>query len=77
MADATTGQGNDGKERQDTVQELLVAEYKTDSSMKFDTGENLKLWYHDQKSKGNSTSRNWNLMKRYKKHFTKFVQGDF
>ncbi len=29
------------------VQELLVAEYETDGSMKF-TGEDLELWYCDK-----------------------------
>ena len=30
------------------VQELLVAEYETDGSMKFITGEDLELWYRDK-----------------------------
>ena len=30
------------------VQELIVAEYETDGSMKFITGEDLELWYRDK-----------------------------
>ncbi len=57
------------------VQKLLVAEYETDGSMKFITGEDLELWYRD-KIKG--TVREVNLMKRYKKHLQESsLQGRF
>ncbi len=36
------------EERQDTKYKLLVAEYETDGSMKFITGEDLELWYRDK-----------------------------
>ncbi len=44
------------KTRYASTQELLVAEYETDGSMKFITGEDLELWYRD-KIKGTVRSR--------------------
>ncbi len=44
--------------------------------MKFITGEDLELWYRD-KIKG-TVRPEIGVMKRYKKHFTKFItKGDF
>ncbi len=37
-------QGNMERKTRYEVQELLVAEYETDGSMKFITGEDLELW---------------------------------
>ncbi len=56
------------------VQELLVAEHETDGSTKFITGEDLGTWYRD-KIKERYVPRNWNLMKRYKKHSYKVRTG--
>ncbi len=58
------------------VQELLVAEYETDGSMKFITGEDLELWYRD-KIKGTVRPEKLNLMKRYKKHLQSSYRGEF
>ncbi len=52
---------------------LLVAEYETEIDMKFITGEDLELCtVTNQRNKPEKL----NLMKRYKKHFTKFVLGE-
>ncbi len=74
-------QGNDGKERarRYEVQIAFVAEYETLEWQygKFITGEDLELLVSWQKSR-NGTSRRVDFDEAdYKKHFTKFVQGDF
>ncbi len=65
-------------ERKDKIrrQELLVAEYETDGSMKFITGED-ELWYRD-KIKGTVRPREMEFDEvLLKKHFYKtFVQGE-
>ncbi len=43
LFDTYDEQGNDGRKTRYEVQELLVAEYETDGSMKFITGEDLEL----------------------------------
>ncbi len=59
------------------VQELLVAEYETDGKKEIYYQEDLELLVSGIKRKERYVPRNWNLMKRYKKHLPKFVQGDF
>ncbi len=66
-------------ERKDTryeVQGYFVAEYETDGSMKFITGEDLSFGIVT-KIKRAVRPRGGILMKRYKKHFTKFITGRF
>ena len=58
------------------VQELLVAEYETDGSMKFITGEDLELWYRD-KIKGTVRPEKLEFDEALQEAFTKFVQGRF
>ncbi len=55
---------------------IAYAEYETDGSMKFITGEDFEL-YIVTKSKERYVLRNWNLMKRYKKHLQSSYRGDF
>ncbi len=74
LFDTYDRQGNDGKKDKIQKYKALVAEYETDGSMKFVTGEDLELWYRD-KIKGTVRPK-WNLMKRYKKQLYKVRTGE-
>ena len=58
------------------VQELLVAEYETDGSMKFITGEALELWYRD-KIKGTVRPEKLEFDEALQEAFYKVRTGDF
>ncbi len=57
------------------VQEMLVAEHETDGSMEICYWRRFRTCIVDKIKERYVLEKN--LMKRYKKHFTKFVQGRF
>lgn len=57
------------------VQELIVAEYETDGSMKFITGEELELWYRD-KIKGTVRPEKLEFDEALQETFYKVRQGE-
>ncbi len=59
------------------VQELLVAEYEIDGSMKFITGEDLELWYRDKIKGTVIRPEKLNLVKLLQEAFYSSYRGDF
>ncbi len=71
-----TTDSNDGKEKDKILAcELLVAEYENRWQYEIYYWRRFRTRYRD-KIKGTVRPRNWNLMKRYKKHSYKVRTGE-